>query len=74
MPFLIALHNKLTHGELSGVVIDGPAGNLSINMTSTLERLLRCGHYGNRLPSFDLHIHPRVLVTLESLIRGNVVL
>ena len=75
VPFLIAVRNKLTHGELTGVVIDGLACNLSINMTSALECSLRCWHVRNRLPSFDLHIrHPRVFVTFESLIRGNAVL
>jgi len=74
MPFLIAVRNQLTHGELTGVVIDDLTCYLSINMTSTLERTLWCGHVGNRLPSFDLHIwHREPLVTFESLIRGAAV-
>ena len=68
------MRDKLTHGELTGVVIDVLAFYASIDMTSTLECTLRCGHVGNRLPSSDLHIwHPKVLVTLESLSRGTAV-
>jgi hypothetical protein len=75
VPFLIAMRDKLTHGELTGVVIDVLALYPSINMTSALECTLRCGHVGNRLPSFDFHIwHPKALVTFESLNRGTAVL
>jgi hypothetical protein len=72
VPFLIAVRDKLTHGELTGVVIDVLAFCASIDMTSTLECTLRCGHVGSNLPSFDLYIwHPKVLVTFESLSRGT---
>jgi hypothetical protein len=72
VPFLIALRNKLAHRELTGVVIDGPACYLSINVTSTFERALRRGHDGSRLPSFDLHIwYPKTLATCENLIGGT---
>ena len=74
VPFLIAVRNKLTHGELTGVVNDVLAFYASIDVTSTLECTLRCRHIGNHLPSFDLHIHPGVRVSFDSLIRGNVVL
>jgi len=74
MPFLIAVRNKVTHGELTGVVIDDLTCYLSINMTSALECTLWCGHVGNRLPSFDLNIwHRKALVIFESLIRGAAV-
>ena len=74
VPFLIAGRHKLTHGELSGVVIDGAARDLSIDMASTLECPLGCGHVRDRLPPLDLHIrHPRVLVTFKRLTGGNAV-
>ena len=74
VPFLIAVRNKLAHGELTRVVIDVLAFYLSINMTSALECTLWCGHVGDRLPSSDLHIWCRsALVTFQSLIRGSAV-
>jgi len=73
-PLLIALRNQLAHGELTGVVIGGLARNLSVNMASAIECPLRCGHCRNRLPPFDLHVHPGVILAFEILIRGKVVL
>lgn len=71
VPFLIAVRDKRTHGELTGVVVDVLAFDLSINMTSALEYTLRCGNVSHRLPSSDLHSRCRsTLVTFESLIRG----
>ena len=40
VPFLIAVRDKRAHGELTGVVVDVLAFDLSINMTPALERTL----------------------------------
>jgi hypothetical protein len=75
VPFFIGVRNKLAHSELTGMVIDILAFQLSINMTSTLQWTLRCRHDSSRLPSFDHHIgHPRALVTFKSPTRRATVL
>ena len=66
MPFLIAVRNQLTHGELTGVVIDDLTCYLSINMTSTLERTLWCGHVGCRAVCISSSTSPETLLDNKS--------